>query len=55
MKNVAALKNKEKVNMKQNYEKKISTLENQLKDKDLKIESLTEERVDISWQTYIVI
>ena len=31
--------------MKENYEKKISTLENQLKDKDLRNESLTEEKV----------
>ena len=41
------MKDKENANMKQNYEKKISTLENQLKDKDLKIESLTEEKVKI--------
>ena len=45
MENVTIVKDKEKGNMKQNYEKKISTLENQLKDKDLKIESLTEEKV----------
>ena len=38
------VKQKEKSNMKQNYQKKISTLENQLKDKDLRNESLTEEK-----------
>ena len=49
---MTVLKEKEISYMKQNYEKKISTLENHLKDKDLKIESLTEERVDISLHTY---
>ena len=55
MENVTVVKEKEMSNMTQNYEKKISTLENQLKDKDIKIESLTEERVDISLHTYIFI
>ena len=55
MENVTAVKEKEMSNIKQNYEKKISTLENQLKDKDLKIEILTEERVDTSLHTYIFI
>ena len=55
MENVTLLKDKEKANMKQNYEKKIRTLENQLKDKNLRIISLTEERVEISLHTCIFI
>ena len=52
---MTVVKDKEMSDMKQNYEKKISTLENQLENKDLKIKCLTEEKVDTSLHTYIVI
>ena len=50
---MTAEKVKEKATIKQNYEKQISTLEHQLKDNNLRIKSLTEEKVEINFHTCI--
>ena len=47
------MKENEKTGIKESYEKRISTLENQLKDEKLKIKNLTEEKVQIYLYTSV--